>query len=230
MSIWSSITSTVTSILGTKKATTTTTDTNEQHYNERIALFSSQNVNGGTFLIGDSITEIWEMMGYTTKISCSNIINRGIAGDTTLGLVNRMPNILMEHPNKAFILIGTNNLGSGKSDMINRLVYDVDNIIGLLISGGCQVFLEKIMPYNPFITSSPIMSLLQTRNPSHVTVINDAFKNLLASKYNSVTLIDTYTPMLGSDGVWMDSSFTNDGLHPNEKGYGVYASILNHYM
>lgn len=217
-----------------KKSTVNNLPTTSQHYYDRVATFTQENIHGGTFLIGDSITEMWDYVDsdnnkYTSYLK-TPIINRGIAGDITYGVVNRMGNIISESPNSAFLLIGTNNLGWGTAAAINRIIPDIDNIIGLLLMANCKVYLQSLLPYNPNYQSA-ITSVLASRNSQHIPTINQALYNLSIAKYkDKITFIDLYPHFLDSSGLYLDVQYSIDGLHLSSSGYKVWANILNQYL
>ncbi|MBE6804661.1 MAG: hypothetical protein E7528_07180, partial [Ruminococcaceae bacterium] len=70
-----------------------------------------------TVLLGDSITDFfnWYELFYDfSKISGQAVYNRGISGDTTDRLLERLnENVLNIEPKNVVLLIGTNDIGRG---------------------------------------------------------------------------------------------------------------------
>ncbi|PLR29874.1 hypothetical protein CYR55_22555, partial [Chimaeribacter californicus] len=67
---------------------------------------------GDYVMVGDSITENarWDDIFPDYKI-----VNRGIAGDDTTGVLERIDDIIATGAKKAFIMIGTNDIDRGMS-------------------------------------------------------------------------------------------------------------------
>src|SRR5690349_16498569 len=78
------------------------------HYAKRIAIFEKEPVvTGKIIFLGNSITE----GGQWTKLTGdASVINRGISGDITYGVLKRLPDIIKRKPSKLFILIGINDI------------------------------------------------------------------------------------------------------------------------
>ena len=78
------------------------------HYKERVELFAKEPVvTGKVMFLGNSITEggNWgELLGD------KSIINRGIGGDVTFGIMKRLDDVVIRRPSKIFILIGINDI------------------------------------------------------------------------------------------------------------------------
>ena len=81
-----------------------------EHKKSQFELLSNTNTSR-IVMLGDSIIErgLWHEL--TNR---DDIANRGISGDTTAGILNRIGS-LNNGIEKAFIMIGTNDLGSKKS-------------------------------------------------------------------------------------------------------------------
>ncbi len=58
-------------------------------------------------MLGDSITDEGE---WTELFRNLNIKNRGISGDTTIGILNRLHTLIASRPKQIFIMIGINDL------------------------------------------------------------------------------------------------------------------------
>ncbi|WP_317110333.1 hypothetical protein [Chroococcidiopsis sp. SAG 2025] len=56
--------------------------------------------------MGDSLTDECE---WSELLENPHIKNRGISGDTTMGVLNRLEDIVSSQPAKIFIMIGINN-------------------------------------------------------------------------------------------------------------------------
>ena len=80
----------------------------QNHYGQRADFFHRYPVNeGDVVFLGDSITDggCWEELFPGVPLK-----NRGINGDSTTGVLNRLDDILRSRPRAIFLLIGTNDL------------------------------------------------------------------------------------------------------------------------
>ncbi len=75
-------------------------------------------------MIGDSLTEqgLWSEM-----FPEHTIANRGVGSDTTADVLARMDTILATKPERAFIMLGVNDLALGKPymDNYNRIISEL---------------------------------------------------------------------------------------------------------
>ena len=182
------------------------------HYPERIAEFS-QNPLGCSeiVMLGDSHTERHNWSG--TLDAPQKVRNRGIAGDTSDGVLERLDEIIASRPHAVFLLIGTNDLWSNNSS--KKTAKNIECIIRALRAENPQlpVFLETVFP----LRSEP------ARN-GKVRLINAQLVDL--ARTNDVTLIDTYSAMVDENGL-LRSQYTDDGVHLTSAGYEVWVSLLN---
>src|SRR5690348_15002827 len=77
-----------------------------EHYTKRYDLFKKEPLmKGGIAMVGNSITEggNWKLL-----LKDTTVINRGISGDVTFGVLNRLKEITDHQPGKLFLLIGIN--------------------------------------------------------------------------------------------------------------------------
>lgn len=178
--------------------------TKNKHYHDRVEFFKRSNPKSSYVMLGDSITEEghWnELMGR------SDIANRGISGDTTAGLLDRME-YLGSHPKICFIMIGVNDLSRGLS--VEEVFHNYVTIIHTLTS-------QKITPV--------IQSILLTDRPGlnpKIIVLNRKLKHFAQS--NKIRFIDL-NKRLAPEGVLSDI-YTVDGQHLNAQGYTVWGEML----
>lgn len=169
---------------------------------------------GQVVFFGDSITEmlpVSDWYGAYSLRSGLEVYNRGISGDSSIGLYNRAKeNVTCIKPSAVVILIGTNDIGFGLSgDFV------VENIINLLelIKGDCpdcKIILQAIYPV--------IDGKAGKRKNS---VILETNKKLKAVASNSgVTYLD-FTDMLADRNGNLKEEYTFDGLHLSAAGYEV---------
>jgi lysophospholipase L1-like esterase len=179
--------------------------------------FSSfPNSGNDIVFLGNSITagiEWNELLGRT------DVRNRGISGDITFGVLERLNEVTDGKPAKVFILIGINDISRNIPDsviirnyalMIHRIKAE---------SPGTKIYFHTLMPVNNEFT--------QFKNhynkDEHILFVNESLRKLAAAE--KITLIDLYPHFLNADKK-LDSKYTQDGLHLNAAGYKVWKEVL----
>ena len=99
-------------------------DWTQKYYPKRIQEFKKESLEFGEIVfIGNSITEGGK--DWSAKFGINHIRNRGIAGDLTDGVLQRLDEIIYFKPKAVFILIGINDLFNLHHNEDNRsLKYD----------------------------------------------------------------------------------------------------------
>ncbi|MBL0687571.1 MAG: hypothetical protein JJV94_07080 [Sulfurospirillum sp.] len=181
---------------------------NNIYYKHKVSQFQqlSKQPNKNIVMIGDSITDRGLWCELTNR---TDIINRGISGDTTIGVLNRL-DYLNPNLQQAFIMIGINDLLRGQN-----VEYVFNNYKKIIIR------LDKI-GIKPIIQST-----LYIRD--NTKIINKRVKqlnNLLIdyAKKNKIKFIDLNIK-LAPNGVLLEK-YSLDGLHLSGKGYIEWSNIL----
>jgi lysophospholipase L1-like esterase len=171
---------------------------------------------GEIVFLGDSLTDFCE---WAEVFRNQKIKNRGISGDTTEGVLNRISNIIESKPQKLFLMIGINDLNRGVS------VEDVAN--------NYQVILETLKAQTPEITVF-IQSLLPINDQIINQDLNQKIVNLNAklkelTETFSFQYINLFSAFLDKNN-HLDVQYTSDGVHLNGKGYLVWQEIIEKYV
>lgn len=162
--------------------------------------------------VGDSLTDFCEWQEFFRNVT---IKNRGLAGDTTRGILDRIDNIVASQPQKIFIMIGVNEL------LQHQPVEQIASNYELILQAfqektpQTQVFIQSLLPLNQTFTDPAINN--------KVIDLNARLKDL-AQRY-SFQYIDLFPSFLGSNNQ-LDSQYTTDGLHLNGQGYFLWKSII----
>jgi hypothetical protein len=162
----------------------------------------------GVLFIGDSITEgapLWAMFPGLPSA------NYGIGWDTTDGLLLRLGQIRRNQPQRAFILIGTNDLGY--QHPAKHIAANIQSVIAQL---------QPDMPTTKFY----VLSILP-REPKYIAILDEANellrKQAAAGDY---VFLDLASQMKAADGS-LREELTYDSLHLNVHGYAVWARALD---
>ena len=191
------------------------------YYYQRATLFETLNVTSDDILfIGNSITDgaEWFELFDNPKVK-----NRGISGDTTYGVYDRISTLLKGHPQKIFLMIGINNVPLGEdAQTIARGIYKIVNKIKLE-SPTTKIYLQSVLPVNPDLN----MFNGHTSRWKMIPDINKAIKNIAESE--NIEYIDLYSHFVNNEGK-LDLKYTNDGLHLLGQGYLLWKDIVKPYI
>ena len=167
-------------------------------------------------LMGNSITEHWQT--YTPLFFEENsfLINKGISGQTTVEMLSRFSeDVINQKPQAVYILAGINDIAQ------NSGYISIDDIstniikMGLLAQkNNIKVVICSVMPVTEIVWNEKIKNANQKVIELNQKLINK-------SKKNNFTYLDYYSKM--KDEL---NSLTYDGLHPNKKGYVKMNAII----
>jgi len=187
------------------------------HYKKRVALFEKEKVKEGSdVFLGNSITEggDWKKL-----MNDSTAVNRGIGGDITFGLLQRLHQVVKIKPARLFLLIGINDLSKGiPEDVV------LENIFLLVMeikkqSPATQIFVQSILPVNPSFKNFPKGYNLQEA----VNTVNTQLSKIEARF--GYTYVDLYNQFTDANGL-LRSELSTDGLHLNAAGYAHWVRVL----
>jgi len=192
------------------------------HYNKRKTLFeAAPDTQNEIIFLGNSITEggQWKIL-FPKK----NVINRGISGDITDGILYRLNEVISSKPLKVFLMVGTNDLARGKS--IEYVIKGTREIISKIQqqSKNTKIYLQSILPVNPKVGKK------FSGHKSNQQKIIEANKQLQQlAKTLHVTYIDLHQAMRNR-AKHLKPKFTYDGLHLSEKGYLKWKRVIKKYI
>ena len=164
--------------------------------------------------LGDSITDYVNFGEYLPDYP---IINRGIAGDTTSGVLRRLNEVISLKPRKLFLLIGTNDIG----DFIETapIVRNIRKILERIRSGSpaTKLYLQSVLPTRD----------IPSRPNAEIQALNHSLEMLAQALH--CTFIDLYPLMLDEAGQ-LAEEYTIDGLHLSPAGNARWLGSLVPYL
>jgi lysophospholipase L1-like esterase len=166
--------------------------------------------------LGNSITD---RVDWNELLGRADVHNRGISGDITFGVLQRLNEVIDGHPAKVFILIGINDISRNIPDSV--ILRNYGKIVRRIKAGSprTQIYFQTLLPVNNEFT--------QFRNhynkDEHILWLNEQIKAL--GTQESIRVIDLHPHFLDRNGK-LDPKYTEDGLHLNAEGYKVWANIL----
>jgi lysophospholipase L1-like esterase len=158
--------------------------------------------------VGDSQVEF-------LKASYSDFVfvNLGISGERIEGLCLRLPTILLEKPKEIILLIGLNDILANKS--ICQIAHSFIKLFKILNENQVTYRIVEILP----------VGLSLNDHNKRIKTINA----VLYSLTNSVNIISLTESEFFSEEMFLDSKFSNDGIHLNKTGYNLLVNYIMRY-
>ncbi len=174
--------------------------------------------NSEIVFLGDSITEQCE---WAELLENTNIKNRGISGDTTNGILNRLDDILESKPKEIFLMIGINDFFHYHKSA-EQIFEEYQKIIAKIrnFSPSTKLFIQSVLPVNK-------TKFRVNVNNNDIIKLNLYLREIAQS--DSVQYIDLFSRLSDSQNQ-LDSRYTLDGLHLNRQAYSVWKKTIGKYI
>ena len=201
-------------------------------YNKKIDEFKINPIGEGKIVfLGNSITEAGG--DWNVRFGTDNIVNRGISGDITEGVLSRLDEIIYYKPIAIFLLIGINDIFDANIPGRHKITpeYVSNNIFSIV-----ETVLDKTPHTKIFIqTILPVNDKIYTREngffPNHAVPLSKQIldiNSLLKEKSMSrpFMLIDLHSAFIDDNGL-LDEKFTTDGVHLSGSGYDNWVKFIH---
>lgn len=189
-----------------------------KYENENTLLSPKQVGEKRIVLMGDSITEFWLTI-HPEFFAGKSYIDRGISGQTTPQMLIRFrPDVINLQPDVVVILAGVNDIAGNTGPTTPEKIFgNITSMVELAKANAIKVILCSILPANDFYWRP------NDKAAATIIQLNQLIKSY-ADKHH-ITYIDYYAVMAdASNG--LPKEFSNDGVHPNLKGYQIMEPLL----
>lgn len=185
---------------------------NDPYYKHKVSQFDMlKNISEiKVMMLGDSITD----EGEWSELLGQRVQNRGISGDTTSGVLDRL-NTIPNSIKQVFIMIGVNDIMRGKDEDYvfenykQILKFFKDKGVNIVIQSTLYIGEKRKSDFNPKIAK-----------------LND---NLLKyAKNNEITFIDLNRYFSINNTLKDEVSY--DDLHLNGSAYKIWAKEIKNYL
>lgn len=191
---------------------------------QRASLFQLlPDTDGEIIFLGDSFTSGGRWNEFFQN---EHVKNRGIPGDRTDLMINRLAEVGQSRPRKIFIMVGFNDLNRGRT--VHATITDYRYIIKTLTSltPDTEIFVQSVLPINRNIRNVIAGSRRLTSN-SDILALNTLLKSL-AQEYK-LTYIDLYS-ILVDDNNQLNPRYTDTGSHLNGQGYLIWMAAIKPHI
>lgn len=167
---------------------------------------------GDVVFLGDSITQgaFWGEM-----FPGASVKNRGIGGDTSQGVLDRLHTITAGRPAQIFLKIGTNDITAlvPKEDIAANVGTIIDQIHRE--SAGTEVYVQSVLPRDPLLTGS-------------VVELNALLEPVVRG--HGATWVDVFPVFLDAETGAIRRDYANDQLHLMGPGYVAWRDALRPWV
>jgi lysophospholipase L1-like esterase len=185
--------------------------------------------------MGDSITDIWKL---ADQFPGKPYVDRGISGQTTPQMLVRMfPDVIALKPAAVAILAGTNDIAHNTGpETLAMIEENIEAMTDIAQAHGVKVILCSVTPISDYARPAggrgggrapdPNARITQSvqRPPADILKINGWMKDY-ASKAHAV-YADYFAALVDDKGMFKEG-FSDDGLHPNQKGFDLMAPVID---
>ena len=176
------------------------------------------NENRVVFL-GDSITDYWKLADYFPG---KPYVNRGIDGQTTLQMLVRFRQDVIDlQPKVLVVLAGTNDLAGVTGPERNQdIEANYTSIAELARAHHIRVIFSSLLPAYNYTEESRESFALRPRE--RILALNLWLKDYCST--HGLTYLDYFSALVDDKGM-MTRLLSDDGLHPNAAGYKIMAPL-----
>jgi lysophospholipase L1-like esterase len=182
------------------------------YHEVRRGLFALSKIpSSPVVMLGDSLTEggTWrELTG------CLYLVNRGIGGDTSGGVLGRLDEIIALKPRAVFLMIGVNDISLGVPT--ETTIGNLRAILDRLERANIRSYVAYVLPV--------AASYAKKRINGDITALNTRIATVLADRANSIA-IDLRPLMRDADG-YLREDLSFDGLHLSPNGYAIWRDAI----
>lgn len=185
------------------------------HYINRESMFEAAPTHPGAIIfLGNSITNNWDWPEFFQPANHAPIINRGIGGDITAGVLHRMDEVVRHTPSKVFLMIGINDLYSPQRTN-EETIQNIDHILTILQKKcpQAELYLQSILPVNKEI----FKNASERQSTDNIRALNMELRRL--AKEHKIQYLDIFSLMLDPNTDMLYASYTNDGIHLTATAY-----------
>ncbi|MDR2285090.1 MAG: GDSL-type esterase/lipase family protein [Sphingobacterium sp.] len=186
-------------------------------YTERLDQYRKMpTLKGAIIFLGNSLTDAGKWNDIAPELP---ILNRGISGDISYGVLARLDEVLRHQPQKLFLMIGVNDLKRGvpTSNIIQnyeRIVHRVQKE-----SPKTKIYLNSILPILP----EKLIESFKAVNNADIAILNDGLKQL-ASSHKNIQFVNLHQVVADNKGN-LRAEITPDGIHLE---VAAYVSVVNY--
>ncbi|MCC7175996.1 MAG: hypothetical protein IT159_12435 [Bryobacterales bacterium] len=171
--------------------------------------------------LGDSITDFWRLNEYFPPER--DFVNRGISGQITGQMLGRMmADVIALQPSAVVVLAGTNDIARGIAT--KTIENNLSMIAQLAEANKIRPVFASLLPVGDYHKGeNPSYEQSLRRPPQTIRAINDWLQKFCRDR--KYTYVDYFSRLADGSGM-LPADLSDDGLHPNAKGYRLMAPAV----
>jgi len=188
-----------------------------RYHQDDLRLEKAPAVAGRVVFLGDSITDGWDLAKYFPG---KPYVNRGISGQTTMQMLVRMhPDVIHLRPAAFVLLAGTNDIARNTGPETQEMVRDnIRAMCELAESHNIKIILCLLTPVSDYTKTKQT----EHRPPADIVSLNHWIESYAPDVHAQVA--DYYSALVDDKGM-LREGYSDDGLHPNARGYELLAPV-----
>jgi lysophospholipase L1-like esterase len=183
-----------------------------EYYVQKKSIFETLDTKGADkIFLGDSITDHGEFPEYYPD---ETVLNRGIAEDTSEGVLNRIDEVKSRNPEEVYIMIGVNDIAEGTN--IKTYQKNMERIIQTFDPAETRIVVQSILPVNTESFNNDVSN-------EKIHQFNEVLQEI--AQNNQAEYADLHPHFEDGKGQ-LKKDITIDGIHLKGTGYDMWVEQL----
>jgi len=172
-------------------------------------------------MMGNSITEFWEEL-HPGFFKDNSLVGRGISGQVSSQMLARFrQDVINLNPRVVVINCGTNDIAENNGPYDEDITIDnIKSMTELALAHNITVVLTSVLPCDEFCWNTSVKNV-----SDKIGHLNMRIRDYAGSMAGNVYYLN-YFPSMTVDGHSLNKDFTEDGVHPNSRGYDMMEAEL----
>ncbi|NQX33941.1 GDSL-type esterase/lipase family protein [Herbiconiux sp. VKM Ac-2851] len=160
-----------------------------------------------TVFVGDSLIEGGRWQEWFPELE---VVNLGVGGDTTEGLIARLDEVAAEDPDTVVLLIGTNDVANRRG--IEQVVRGIETALANIRAAlpDARILVQSVLP----------------RGAEYAEFVKEINRHVWQFAATVRAHYLDLWPVMAVESGELNPDFTEDRLHLNEEGYKAWLSEL----
>ncbi len=195
-------------------------DNLQRYSDENLKVGPPQATKPRVVFLGDSITDMWRLNEYFP--SDRDFVNRGISGQITGQMLARMQaDVIDLKPSVIVVLAGTNDIARGAQ--LKTIEDNLTMIAELAEYAKIKPVFASLLPVSDYHKDQdPQYEQTKRRPPQTIQALNSWLTKFCRD--HNYPYLDYHSQLVDPSG-FLKTDLSDDGLHPNAKGYRVMAPV-----
>ncbi len=187
------------------------------YYAQRLAFFRLMpDQKNEIVFLGNSLIEWGE---WQELLARQPVVNRGISGDNTYGVLARLDEVVSSRPARIYLMVGTNDLLSRIPD--NIIIRNYSRILSQIRvhSPKTRVYIHSLLPVNEPLLPDTYKVLTNEK----IRQLNQKLRQF--AEANSIPFVNVYE-VFADDSGQLRKELSLDGLHITSSAYIEWVDFL----